>query len=178
MVLTLERSNASSSLGQVLQLPCKFIQGTSGIEAQAIETIAKQLADTGSNVLPVMVKQVKKDKYQAIFNSQVLVAAKQANLDFVNCIIVDEEMAARLKVETGKMVKVNLNFATESELTAALANIKVNLDGFSKIEPQTIARSIIDYRAKSQIKDLNFLTKLKCGIGKTKLSALSDRLLY
>jgi DNA uptake protein ComE-like DNA-binding protein len=178
VVLTLERRSASTPLGQVLQLPCKFIQGTSSIEPMAIDAISRQLADTGKNVLPVMVKPLKKDKYEVVLNSQILVAAKQAKLDFIYCIVVDEEMAAQLKIETGKLIKVNLNLATESELTSAFTNIKTNLTGFDKIEPAVIAKSIIAYRSSDRIKSLNFLTKLKCGIGKAKLSGLIDRLVY
>jgi DNA uptake protein ComE-like DNA-binding protein len=179
MVSTLDRRNTSTTpLGQVLRLPCKFIQGTSTTSPMVIDTIAKELANTGKNVLPVMVKIVKQDKYAAVLNTKVLLAAKQAGLDFVYCIVVDEEMAAQLKVETGKTIKVNLNLASESDLIAAFENIKTNLTALNKIEPAIIARSIVQYRNSDRIKDLTFLTKLKCGIGKAKLPLLSDRLMY
>lgn len=178
MVSTLDRRTASTPVGQVLRLPCKFIQGTSTTAPMVIDTIAKELATTGKNVLPVMVKIVKEDKYIAVFNTKILVAAKQAGLDFVYCIVVDEEMAAQLKVEIGKTIKINLNLASEAELTAAFENIKTNLVALNKIQPAAISQSIVQYRISNIIKDLNFLTKLKCGIGKAKLPLLSDRLIY
>jgi hypothetical protein len=178
MVSTLERRGTSTSLGQVLRLPCKFIQGKSSTEVMVINAIAAELAISGKNVLPVMVKFLKEDKYTAVFNNQILIAAQQAKLDFVYCIIVDDEMAAQLKVEAGKIIKVNLSQASEAELTAAFENIKINIVAFNKIEPAKIAQAIIKYRAVDQIKNLAFLTKLKCGIGKTKLPALVDRLVY
>jgi hypothetical protein len=42
----------------------------------------------------------------------------------------------------------------------------------------TIPQAIIKYRSVDRIKNLTFLTKLKCGIGKTKLPELVDRLVY
>ena len=178
MVSTLERRGTSTPLGQVLRLPCKFIQGKSSAEVMVINAIANELAISGKNVLPVMVKQIKEDKYSAIFNERILVAARQAGLDFVYCIVVDDEMAAQLKVEAGKNLKVNLNQASEVEITAAFENIKSNIAAFNKLDPTTIAREIVRYRATDRINNLTFLTKLKCGIGKTKLPALVDRLMY
>jgi hypothetical protein len=178
MVSTLERRKETTPTGQVLRLPCKFIQGSATIDPAIIDTIAKELVNAGKNVLPVMVEIIKKDKYAAVFNQHILLAAKQARLDFVYCIVVDREMAAQLKVETGKTVKVDLNLALEAELTAAFADIKTKIAAFDKIEPQQIAKSIVNYRQKAQIKDLNFLTKLKCGIGKAKLPLLADRLQF
>jgi DNA uptake protein ComE-like DNA-binding protein len=178
MVSTLERRSASTPLGQVLRLPCKFIQGTSSTSPIVIDTIAKELANTGKNVLPVMVKMVKEDKYAAVFNTKILLAAKQAKLDFVYCIVIDEEMNSQLKVETGKTIKVDLNLASESELTAAFENIKHNIAALDKIQPSPIAKSIVKYRDTDRITNLSFLTKLKCGIGKAKLPLLKDRLVY
>ena len=178
MVSTLERRGTSTPLGQVLRLPCKFIQGKSSADAIVINAIAAELAISGKNVLPVMVKLLKEDKYTAVFNNQILIAAQQAKLDFVYCIVVDDEMAAQLKVEAGKTIKVNLSQASEVELIAAFENIKANIAAFNKIEPLAIAQAIIKYRATDRINNLTFLTKLKCGIGKTKLPALADRLLY
>jgi DNA uptake protein ComE-like DNA-binding protein len=178
MVSTLERRVTNTPLGQVLRLPCKFIQGKSSTEVMVINAIAAELAISGKNILPVMVKLLKEDKYTAVLNNQILIAAQQAKLDFVYCIVVDDEMAAQLKVEAGKTLKVNLNQASEVELIAAFENIKVNITAFNKIEPATIAQAIIKYRSVDLIKNLTFLTKLKCGIGKTKLSELVDRLVY
>jgi hypothetical protein len=178
MVSTLDRRVTSTPLGQVLRLPCKFIQAKSNVEAMVINAIAKELAMTGKNVLPVMVKVLKEDKYTAVFNSHILIAAQQAGLDFIYCIVVDDEMAAQLKVEAGKSIKINLSQASESELKAAFENIKTNIAAFNKIEPAKIAQEVVRYRAVDRIKNLTFLTKLKCGIGKTKLPMLVDRLMY
>jgi hypothetical protein len=178
MVSTLDRRGTSTPLGQVLRLPCKFIQAKSSVEAVVINAIAKELTITGKNVLPVMVKVLKEDKYTAVLNDHILIAAQKARLDFVYCIVIDNEMEAQLKVEIGKTIKINISQASASELTAAFENIKTNISTFNKIEPAKIAQAIIQYRSVDQITNLTFLTKLKCGIGKTKLPALVDQLMY
>jgi hypothetical protein len=178
MVSTLDRRGTSTPLGQVLRLPCKFIQAKSNVEAVVINAIAKELTITGKNVLPVMVKVLKEDKYTAVFNDHILIAAQKARLDFVYCIVIDNEMEAQLSVELGKTIKINISQASASELTAAFENIKTNIATFNKIEPAKIAQAIVQHRSVDQITNLTFLTKLKCGIGKTKLSALVDQLMY
>jgi DNA uptake protein ComE-like DNA-binding protein len=178
MVSTLERRKTETPTGQVLRLPCKFIQCNATIAPESIDPIAKELVTTGRNVLPVMVEIIKTDKYAAVFNQHILLAAKQAGLDFVYCIVVDRAMTAQLKIEAGKTIEIDLNLATEAELTAAFTNIKTNIAELNKIEPQTIAKAIVNYRSSNRIKDLNFLTKLKCGIGKAKLPLLTDRLQF
>jgi DNA uptake protein ComE-like DNA-binding protein len=176
MVATLEKNLTATPLGQVLRLPCKFIQcPTIDTPQLLIDSIAKQLASSGKNVLPVMVEPVKKDKYAAVFNTEILLAAKQAGLDFVYCIAIDKEMALQLKAETSKVVKVELNTATELDLISVFKNIQTNIATLNKIDPVKVATAILQYRAKNRIQDLNFLTKLKCGIGKAKLSLLADR---
>jgi hypothetical protein len=178
MVSTLDRRGTSTPLGQVLRLPCKFIQAKSSVEAVVINAIAKELTITGKNVLPVMVKVLKEDKYTAVLNDHILIAAQKARLDFVYCIVIDNEMEAQLKVEIGKTIKINISQASASELTAAFENIKTNISTFNKIEPVKIAQAIVQHRSVDQITNLTFLTKLKCGIGKTKLPALVDQLMY
>jgi DNA uptake protein ComE-like DNA-binding protein len=177
MVATLEKNLTATPLGQVLRLPCKFIQGSADHTPKArIDAIAKQLAISGKNVLPVMVESVRKDRYAAVFNNEILVAAKQAGLDFVYCIAIDREMGVQLKIETSKIVKVDLNSATESELVAAFSDIRVNIKALNKIDPAKIAKAIVNYRTNNDpIRNLDFITQLKCGIGKAKLCLLADR---
>ncbi|MBW4523387.1 MAG: helix-hairpin-helix domain-containing protein [Scytolyngbya sp. HA4215-MV1] len=116
------------------------------------------------------------DKYQAILNTQVLDAAKQAKQDFVWCIVVDQEMQAQVEVETGQVVKVDITTASEEELVSVLDFIRVSKTGFGKISPEKIAAAIVQYRQSNQITNLNFLTKAKCGVGKAKLPALAESL--
>jgi ribosomal protein L21 len=156
----------------LLRLPCKFIKGESDTSSIIISAIADELKRIGRNVLPVIVKQSGEDKYQVILNDQIVAAARQAKLDFVWCIIVDNGMENQLQVETGKVVRTNLQAATEKELTNFFEFIQTQEKGFSKIQPPLVAKAVVEYRQANSFKDLNFLTKLKCGIGKTKLPQL------
>jgi hypothetical protein len=162
------------ALGQVLRIPCKFIKGKSDAHPIVIKTIAQELKTTGKNILPVIVKQLAEDKYQAVLNTQILEGARQAKSDFVWCIVVDEQMQAQVQVESGQVLRVNILTAPEKEVTEALEYIKTNKVGFNKIDVQKIANAIVDYRKTNTPTSLAFLTKCGCGIGKAKLPSLAE----
>jgi ribosomal protein L21 len=172
MLLVTIDPSISNPLGQILRLPCKFIKGESDTSQMIISAIADELKKMGRNVLPVIVKQHGEDKYQVVLNDHIIAAARQAKLDFVWCIIVDDSMENQLQVETGKVVRTNLQAATAKELTSFFEFIQTQEKGFSKIQPPLVAKAVVEYRQANSFKDLNFLTKLKCGIGKTKLPQL------
>jgi hypothetical protein len=172
MLLATIDSSISNPLSQILRLPCKFIKGESNVSAMIISVIADELKKIGRNVLPVIVKQSGEDKYQVILNDHIIAAARQAKLDFVWCIIVDDVMEKQLQVEIGKVVRTNIKTASEKELISFFEFIRTEEKGLSKIDPLLVAKKIVEYRQASSFKDLNFLTKLKCGIGKTKLPQL------
>lgn len=164
------------ALGQILRIPCKFIKGKSDAQPIVIKAIAQELAEKGKNILPVVVRVLGEDKYQAILNTQVLDAAKQAKQDFVWCIVVDQGMQSQVEIETGQVVKVNVTTASEDELVSVLDFIRGSKTGFGKISPEKIAAAIVRYRQSQQITSLNFLTKAKCGIGKAKVPVLAENL--
>lgn len=166
-------------LGQVLRLPCKFIQGKSNVAAKQIEAIAEQLSKTDKNILPIVVKLLEQDTYQSVFNTQILDGARLANKDFVWCILVDEPMLAQIKIESGLVITpptiaINILVASEQEIQEALQRIKAQQPSFKKINPLETAKKIIEYRKTKKPKNLTFLTTLKCGIGKAKISEISD----
>ncbi len=167
------------TLGQVLRLPCQFIQGKSNVATKQIEAIAQQLSKTEKNILPIVVKLLEKDNYQSVLNTQILDAARLANKEFVWCIIVDEPMLAQIQIEAGLVITqptaaTNILVASEQEIQEALERIKAQQPSFKKINPLEIAKKIIEYRKIKKPKNLTFLTTLKCGIGKAKISEISD----
>ncbi len=157
----------------LLRLPCKFIKGESNTSPMIISAIADELKKIGRNVLPVIVKQHGEDKYQVVLNDHIIAAARQAKLDFVWCIIVDDSMEKQLQVEIGKVVRTNLKAATEKELISFFEFIRTQEKGFSKIQPSLVAKAVVEYRQANSFKDLNFLTTLRCGIGRAKLPQLN-----
>jgi hypothetical protein len=189
-IIQQDESSLDITLGQVLRLPCKFIQGKSGADKAVLKSISQQLQATGKNILPVIVKALDEDDYQAVLNTQILDAAKLAKLDFVWCVVVNDQMQAQVQIESGQLPQskaqvqiepgelsqpqVNLLRASEREITEAFEYIKAHRKGFEKIKPQQIAKTIIEQRKTKKPKSLSFLTNLKCGIGKAKVPALSE----
>ncbi|MCY7320483.1 MAG: hypothetical protein LH660_01435 [Phormidesmis sp. CAN_BIN36] len=178
MVLThKDASPLSVSLGQILRLPCKFIKGKSDTPQIVLKTISQEIATTGKNILPVIVRYLQEDKYQAILNNQILEAARSAKLDFVWCIVVDQQMQSQIEVELGQVLRISVITASQQELIDTLEYIRDHKPGFNKIDPQKIAGAIVEYRNTKSLTNLNFLTKAKCGIGKAKILPLSENLI-
>lgn len=176
MVLGLDDPSVKTPVGEVVRIPVKFIKGKSDTSAIVISAIATQLQTVRKNVLPVMVKVINDDQYQAIYNTHILEAARQAKLDFIWCIAVDAEMQSQMQVETGQRVQVSLRTASEKTLCDAIDYARSQVPSLNKLNAALIARAIVDYRKTNEPKNLAFLTKLRCGIGKTKLLPLAEYL--
>ena len=174
MALAEQDSFVSTPLGQILRIPCKFIEGKSEAPAIQVMAIAEQLKATSKNIVPVVIRLLGEDEYEAILNTQILDAARKAKLDFVWCIVVDKAMEAQALTEAGQefRVQVNITTATEQEITDILEYIKSRNPDFKKVDPWTVAQSIVRYRQTKKLQSLKFLTTLKCGVGKAKLTAL------
>jgi hypothetical protein len=167
------------TLGQVLRLPCQFIQGKSNLPSNQIEAIAEQLSKTEKNILPVVVQLLEQDNYQSLFNTQILDAARLAKKDFVWCIIVDEPMLAQVQIEAGLVITApiavtNILVASEQEIQEALERIKAQQPSFYQVNSLNTAKAIVEYRKTKKPKNLTFLTTLRCGIGRAKIPVISD----
>jgi hypothetical protein len=174
-----EEFSTDIPLGQVLQLPCKFIQGQSNVDSKQIEAIAAQLSKTEKNILPIVVKLLEDETYQSVFNTQILDGARLAKKDFVWCIIVNESMLAQVQIESGLLIAqpiavTNILVASEQEIQEALERIKAQQSSFDKVNSLKTAKAIVEYRKTKKPKNLTFLTTLKCGIGKAKIPVISD----
>lgn len=94
-------------LGQVLRLPCKFIEGKSNFTSKQVDNIAQFLKKSGKNLFPVVVKTKGDDTYEATLNIQILEAAKKAGIRYVWCIVVDDEMLTQVQAEAGLVAKTS-----------------------------------------------------------------------
>ncbi|PSB42330.1 hypothetical protein C7B67_25470 [filamentous cyanobacterium Phorm 6] len=167
------------TLGQVLRLPCQFIQGKSNVATKQIEAIAQQLSKTEKNILPVVVKLLEQDNYQSVFNTQILDAARLAKKDFIWCILVDESMLVQVQIEAGLVIAppievTKILVASEQEIKEALERIKAQQPSFDKVNSLKTAKAIVEYRKTNKPKNLTFLTTLRCGIGRAKIPVISD----
>jgi hypothetical protein len=169
--------------GQILKLPCKFMHARSDMSASVSPLGIKELEKSRRNVFPIIAKETDEDHYEVILNAHILEACRQAKLDFVWCILVDDRMESQLqleisqveisRVETHKVSKIDLKTASKQSITEVLESIKADQYGFNRINPLAVSQAIVDYRQKRDIVNLNFITTLKCGVGKTKLPILA-----
>ncbi|MBD2578987.1 hypothetical protein [Oscillatoria sp. FACHB-1406] len=171
-----ENSILDVEIGRVLRIPCKSVKGKSDAHPVIVNNIAKQLKETGKNILPVMVQVLSEDKYEAVQNIQILQAAKQAKLDFVWCIVIKPEMLDLVRVEAGDIVRVPILTALEKEIAEVLEYLKVQKAGLKAINPKKAAKAIVVQREKTKIKSLSFLAKEKCGVGKAAIAKIKDSL--
>jgi hypothetical protein len=177
-VLHQDQSPLDLPLGEVLRLPCKLIKGQSSAPPVLIKHIANQLQNLQRNILPIVVRVLDEDSYEAVLNLQILDAARVANLDFVQCIAVNDQMLSGIKLEAGEAISVDISIATQEEILDALIFLKSKNPNLKKMDSQKAAQGILDHRTLREIRSLSFLTTLKCGIGKAKLPQLAEVLKY
>jgi ParB-like chromosome segregation protein Spo0J len=162
-------------LGQLQRIPCKFIESKVKSNALLVKSLAQTLSKTQRNILPVIVKPLAEDHYEAVFNHLILEAAQEADLDFVLCVPVDAALEAQVIAESGQSFQLNALTATEKELIDALTYIKAAEVSLKTIDPTKVAKVIVAARTPAW-KDLKPLTKLKCGVGPKKVPTLGKYL--
>ena len=167
-----------SDIGKYLRLPLyqiKLQERTEKSNSIVIEAIAEKLQQNQRNFLPIIVEEIDEDEYKVLLNGHVLEAAEKAKLNFVWCILADEQRRKQIEIESKQRFEVNMLTASEERITGMLTYIKTNHSGW-RIEPQTVAKIIVEHRNEEWKKRKPFiaLTKLKCGIGDKKLETLKN----
>ncbi len=165
-------------LGKILCLPLFQIAGNQEIHPALVKNLAKQIQKNERNYLPVIVKLLGEDSYEAIYNIQILEAARKAEVDFVWCIVVDDEILDQIKVESGEIIRLSVLTASEQDIKEVLEYIKEQKYGVRTMNPEIAARAIVKQRDKTNLKSLNFLTKERCGIGKATLEKIKPYLVF
>ena len=163
-------------LGELQRIPCQFIESKAKKNNPLlVKSLARTLGGPKKNILPVIVKPIAEDHYEAVFNNLILEAAQYAKLDFVWCIPVDDELQAQVADESGQIFQINALTATEKELIEALTYIKNSDAALKTIDPAKVAKVIVAARTPAW-KDLKPLTKLSCGIGAKRVPVLGKYL--
>ena len=165
-------------LGKVIRLPLFQVAGNNEVHPALLNNLAKQIQKNERNYLPVIVKLVAEDSYEAIDNVQILEAARKAEVDFVWCIVVDDEILSQIQVESGKIIRVPLLTASEQDIKEVLEYIKEQKSGVRTMNPEKTAKAIVEHRQKTTIKSLNFLTQQRCGVGKATLEKIKPYLVF
>ena len=170
MTLLYEYENlVDIELGKILCLPLFEVKGNQYFHPIMVNDLAKKIQKNQRNYLPVIVKLLDKDSYEAIYNVQILEAARKAKVDFVWCIVVDDEILDQIKVESGEIIRLPVLTASEQDIAEVLKYIKEKKYDVRKMNPEKAAQVIVEQRTKTNIKNLNFLTKQRCGFGKATL---------
>ncbi len=174
MPIVEELSLNELELGEILRIPIEFVENKSKVKLNTtlVKSLANKLKASNKNILPIIVKQKSEDEYEAIYNTLILEAAKQAGLEFVWCIAVDEKMESQILAETGELFQVSLLDSSEKEIIEALNFARDTETALKKLEPAKVAKVIVSARTPSW-KDLKPLSKLKCGVGAKAVPVLS-----
>lgn len=169
-----------TNIGNLMHLYMIEITLKEGIDAPEflIKTAAQYLRSNNHNWVPIIVKEVEEDKYEVIGNSYVYAVAEAAKLEKVWCIIADttRETDELTKILAGeKTPKINLSTATIDDIKAALQYLIEKPGSFLKGVNLLIAATRIDTASDRKYwKNLEPITKLKCGITASKLEALAE----
>jgi len=130
------------------------------------------------NWVPVIVREVENNKYEVIGNSYVYAVAEEAQLERVWCIIADtsEETENIAKILSSEQTpKINLTSATYDDIKAALQYLIEKPGSELKgVSVQTATARIDEAGDRKYWKNLDPITKLKCGITVAKVKALNE----
>lgn len=166
-------------LGSLIRVPCECIESKSKEKFNKIllKNLSDQLKISQKNVLPIFIKQIAEDEYEAIHNTLVLAAAKKAKIDFVFCIAVNDAMETQLLSETGDMLRISLLDASEKEIIEVLNFAKEKEPKLKRLQVEKVAKTIIEARTPSW-SSLKTLSKLKCGVGVKTVPILSKYFVF
>jgi len=169
-----------TTVGNLMHLHMSEITIKESINASSflIRAAADRLKLSGYNWVPVIVREVEEDKYEVIGNSFVYAVTEEAQLKKIWCIIADtsnetEELAKILSGE--KTPKINLSTADTDDIKAALQYLIEKPGSEIKGVNLLVATARIYEAANRKYwKNLEPITKLKCGITVAKVKALNE----
>ncbi|AFY74289.1 hypothetical protein Syn7502_02284 [Synechococcus sp. PCC 7502] len=159
-----------SDLGKYLRIPRHEIryEGTN-TDKVIISAIADKLSQSGRNILPVIVEQETDDSYKVLLNGDILAGAIEAKLDYVWCILADEERKKQIDIESKQKFEIDLLTASE-DLIFEMIQYIIKLHDFKRIDAKKAAKLIVEKRSNwSKSNDLKVFTKLSSGIGEAKI---------
>jgi Rho termination factor, N-terminal domain len=170
-----------SDIGNLMHLYLDEIDPVQGTNAPyfLIKASAHLLRQKGGrNWIPVIVKEVGKEKYEVVANSFIYAIAEEAGLDRVWCIIADDSIDTTevTRVLAGEEIpKINLSKASRDEIMAAIEYLVEQPGSLLKTVKPVIATNRIDEAPRQYWKTLEPIINLKCGITKgKKLDALKN----
>ncbi|KKJ01350.1 Rho termination factor N-terminal domain-containing protein [Prochlorothrix hollandica] len=168
--------------GSLIQLYLEEIDIVDAVEVHefVIASAATAIANAkGRNWVPVIVKQVGAEAYEAIANGFIVAAAEEAGLHKVWCLVVDGEDATHTSVRAltqAHIYKINLATASRDQIKVALDYLINRTNNPLKgVKLLTATERIAAAPRQYWKESLMDLTALKCGITKgAKLNILKE----
>lgn len=167
-----------SDIGNLLCLPIDEVEPGPLTEAHEylIQEASNQLRVSQRNWMPIIVKETGVDQYEVVANAFVYEAVSEAGLEKVWCILVDDSEDTAVVSQTlahDAAPRISLSTASKKQISAAL-------DYLIK-QPGTLLKGVKVDKATRKLVDaprkywdtLNPITKLGCGISKTKVKELN-----
>lgn len=174
-----------TDIGKYLKIPTKRLlrDKNTPMDPFVRAVIKDELIRRGRNFIPVIVEECEdSEDYRILFNDHIYIGAIAAELDFVWCIIADQDRQSQVEVESLQRFHVDLMTASEELLRETFDYIRdqyPSCGGQRGIQSEKAAKEIIAKRDTTQWqnctseKRLKKLTTLKCGIGEKKLPLLA-----
>ncbi|ABW33421.1 hypothetical protein [Acaryochloris marina] len=164
-------------IGQLIQVPIEQVQVSdesqgSGFQIAALSSILQE--PDLRNWIPVIVQEPEPRQYQAISNEHILLAMEAAGQEYVWVAVVPEDASAeeQVKLLTGQIpLTINICSAEYDMIFAALQHLRGKL---GKLDIALVADRIYQAAGRRGWSSLTPLTKLKCGLTKSKLQVLSE----
>lgn len=163
------------SIGSLKYIYLEEIQmkEASTVHSFIINATAEELAAADEhNYIPIIIKEISADSYEVIGNSFIYEVAQEAGLERVWCIVTDgleETISITKLLSREKLPKINLSTAERDEIVQALDYL-INLpeSPLKKLDKSKTTSKISDSPTRKYWKNLDEITKLKCGITKGK----------
>jgi hypothetical protein len=162
------------NIGKLMHLPLENIASGEPIaESEFIVSAAAEaiIQSGGRNWIPVIVQETSDYNYQVVSNQFVYVAAQQAHLERIWCIVIDSEPK---NIEQAKILarevtpKVNLNTASRDTILAALRYLVAEPGSALKELNVIAATNKIEAADRKSWSNFNPVISLRCGITKGK----------
>lgn len=162
------------NIGKLMHLKLEDIASGEPItESEFIVNAAAEaiLQSGGRNWIPVIVQEISDYKYQVVSNQFIYVAAQQAHLERVWCIVINSGLK---NIEQAKILarevtpKVNLNTASRDTILAALRYLVAQPDSALKTLNVITATNKLESANRETWSNLNSVLNLRCGITKGK----------
>lgn len=155
----------------------------STVHSFIVNAIAEELAKSNEhNYIPIIIKETSADSYEVIGNSFIYEVAQEAGLERVWCIVTDglEKTISTTKLlAREKSPKINLSIAERDDIIQALDYV-INLSSspLKKLDKSKATTKISNSPTRKYWKNLDEISKLKCGITKGKKLKILEEIFY